>query len=834
LNTAMATDMYPLFYKLVNQHQTKKILVRLDESISSVKSRILQQENHDDTHFCQIATDEMLLFDTDEDKTPLMDFKICKGDVFYVFIFPVALLSKRFTPCTSLISQNDSMLGMSEYWKPSVAQTDLGQSVFLSVLAAVQHMCSKQLFHPSHIVQVIRKRLQSSPAALVLHHLLIQGSLVNIEKSIFSVTWFHYLRAILPLAVEDKNLFLHTPVVMGSLLRELNELSTEDPKFEEYNLTSSLTHETISDPVTLAWLPGQLWDRTELNEIPVEERKDKIGRMYDEAQFQTHTPLKALIHCGISLPNSYYVSTYKSNILQWEPPQRWSSSMLRDAQEMLTSSAMLRPLTFLSKDNCHSSGTYLTLDEDQNCVYVYGPFKQNRNVFHVCHPFQPQEQNIERSSLLDSNLFASLNLPVSSTGDLRPIKQVDVVLLDLSSSMATRHADGMTRLEAAKAYFSAFIDKCISFQLPHVIGIVFFGHRLESIPLNRDLEHIQEEFGRFSSDLGRFTNLYGAIQDAVKMFQQFSNTHRHQLDPQHTFRIFSLTDGEDNVNAEKAENISKALLQHKIIFDSILIGDDVSGASVRALSHVTGGWCFKGNNPQQVLPLFERETILGVYERPARNANDSNINLQQLEDLTRYPYTTNIEKPKTGKLLKKAVASANVQISNINNNVGRGQWSHTRRVLYEFHKLCNSPLTLFHIFLAEDDLSFWKVIFEGETGTPYANGKFLLFVQFPESYPLSPPEIRFDTKIYHCNINDDGKVCHEIIGDKWTPLTSVKEILDCIVDMIRNPNPDDALDSIKGALYQEDKEAYTANVKSWVEQYASRSVEQLKLDYKME
>ena len=43
----------------------------------------------------------------------------------------------------------------------------------------------------------------------------------------------------------------------------------------------------------------------------------------------------------------------------------------------------------------------------------------------------------------------------------------------------------------------------------------------------------------------------------------------------------------------------------------------------------------------------------------------------------------------------------------------------------------------------------------GETGTPYSDGRWLLFIEFPQIYPQQPPEIRFITKIYHCNINDD-------------------------------------------------------------------------------
>ena len=40
----------------------------------------------------------------------------------------------------------------------------------------------------------------------------------------------------------------------------------------------------------------------------------------------------------------------------------------------------------------------------------------------------------------------------------------------------------------------------------------------------------------------------------------------------------------------------------------------------------------------------------------------------------------------------------------------------------------------------------------GPPGTCYENGKFKAELLLPDDYPMSPPKVIFDTKIYHPNI----------------------------------------------------------------------------------
>merc|ERR1719499_737212 len=53
----------------------------------------------------------------------------------------------------------------------------------------------------------------------------------------------------------------------------------------------------------------------------------------------------------------------------------------------------------------------------------------------------------------------------------------------------------------------------------------------------------------------------------------------------------------------------------------------------------------------------------------------------------------------------------------------------------------------------------WEARLPGPAGTPYAGGTFHLAMQFPETYPLKPPQVKFVTACFHPNVSVAGKIC---------------------------------------------------------------------------
>lgn len=72
-------------------------------------------------------------------------------------------------------------------------------------------------------------------------------------------------------------------------------------------------------------------------------------------------------------------------------------------------------------------------------------------------------------------------------------------------------------------------------------------------------------------------------------------------------------------------------------------------------------------------------------------------------------------------------------------------------------------------------------------------GVFKLELFLTDEYPMAPPKVRFLTKIYHPNIDKLGRICLDILKDKWSPALQIRTVLLSIQALLSAPNPDDPL-----------------------------------------
>ena len=143
-----------------------------------------------------------------------------------------------------------------------------------------------------------------------------------------------------------------------------------------------------------------------------------------------------------------------------------------------------------------------------------------------------------------------------------------------------------------------------------------------------------------------------------------------------------------------------------------------------------------------------------------------------------------------------------------------------KRIKTELNNLSNEPLENISAGPETDDIFNWSATIIGPDETPYENGVFFLNIQFPHNYPFKPPRIKFTTKIYHCNINENGSICLDILKDKWSPALTISKILLSISSLLTDCNPSDPLVPEIAQLYNNNKSKHDENARLWVQKYA--------------
>jgi len=106
-------------------------------------------------------------------------------------------------------------------------------------------------------------------------------------------------------------------------------------------------------------------------------------------------------------------------------------------------------------------------------------------------------------------------------------------------------------------------------------------------------------------------------------------------------------------------------------------------------------------------------------------------------------------------------------------------------------------------------------------GSPYEGGEFELELYLPQDYPLSPPYVYFVTKIYHPNVDSIGRICLDILADKWSPALQIPKVALSLQVLLASPNPDDPLDNQIADLWKTDKEQAIRNATAATRRYAT-------------
>jgi len=140
-----------------------------------------------------------------------------------------------------------------------------------------------------------------------------------------------------------------------------------------------------------------------------------------------------------------------------------------------------------------------------------------------------------------------------------------------------------------------------------------------------------------------------------------------------------------------------------------------------------------------------------------------------------------------------------------------------RRLMRDFKKLQEDPPTSIMAAPQEDNIMSWQAVIFGPEDTPWEGGVFKLSMEFNEEYPNKPPVVKFQTKIFHPNVYNDGAICLDVLQNQWSSIYDISAILTSIQSLLCDPNPNSPANSEAAKLYTDDRKEYYRRVKDIVE-----------------
>ncbi|CAI5445316.1 unnamed protein product [Caenorhabditis angaria] len=125
------------------------------------------------------------------------------------------------------------------------------------------------------------------------------------------------------------------------------------------------------------------------------------------------------------------------------------------------------------------------------------------------------------------------------------------------------------------------------------------------------------------------------------------------------------------------------------------------------------------------------------------------------------------------------------------------------------------------IEILNESLTDIKGQIRGPPDTPYAGGLFDLEIKIPDSYPFSPPKIKFVTKIWHPNVSSQtGVICLDILKDQWAASLTLRTVLLSIQALMCSPEPKDPQDAVVAKQYMENPALFKSTAEFWTVRFA--------------
>ncbi|XP_003387148.1 PREDICTED: ubiquitin-conjugating enzyme E2 L3-like [Amphimedon queenslandica] len=147
----------------------------------------------------------------------------------------------------------------------------------------------------------------------------------------------------------------------------------------------------------------------------------------------------------------------------------------------------------------------------------------------------------------------------------------------------------------------------------------------------------------------------------------------------------------------------------------------------------------------------------------------------------------------------------------------------TKRLAKELDEIRKSGQKVFReVQVNETNILKWSGLIVPDN-PPYNKGAFRINIEFMAEYPFKPPKIVFLTKIYHPNIDEKGQVCLPIISpENWKPATKTDQVIQALVALVHDPEPEHPLRGEIAEEYTRDKKLFLKKAEDFTLKFAEK------------
>ena len=81
----------------------------------------------------------------------------------------------------------------------------------------------------------------------------------------------------------------------------------------------------------------------------------------------------------------------------------------------------------------------------------------------------------------------------------------------------------------------------------------------------------------------------------------------------------------------------------------------------------------------------------------------------------------------------------------------------------------------------------------------------------------------FQTKIYHPNVDEKGQICLPIVSvENWKPATKTEQVIQALVNLVNEPEPDHPLRGDLAEEYTRDKKKFMKNAEEFTKKHGEK------------